>query len=48
MHFLLNYSGKPAVCTYQFKSGRDLLTGKRIATGEQVEIPAWDLYIVEE
>ena len=48
VHFLLNYSGEPATCTYQFKSGRDLLTGKRIVAGEQVEIPAWDLYIVEE
>lgn len=48
IHFLLNYSGKPAACTYRFGAGRDLLTGKRIASGERVEIPAWDLYIVEE
>ena len=48
VHFLFNYSGELASCVYRFPEGKDLLTGKSVATGDEVSIPAWDMYIVEE
>jgi beta-galactosidase len=47
LHYLLNYSGGAQA----FKSpvgGKDLLSGRGITAGGQIELAAWDVAIVEE
>jgi len=46
--YYLNYSGTEQSFVYPYASGRDLLTGRIVAEGEEVALAPWDLVIVEE
>lgn len=48
LHYVFNYSAAPVRYRYAHGNGRELFSGKSIARGAEVEIPAWDLIIVEE
>jgi beta-galactosidase len=48
MHYYLNYSGAPAMVSYSYPEGTDLLTGDSIATGKQSTLAPWGVAIVEE
>lgn len=48
VHYYFNYSSSPVSFHYDGASGIELLTGNEISTDEKLEIPAWDLIIVEE
>lgn len=45
-HF--DYSGAEQVLVYPYAPGRDLLTDRPVAPGEELTLTAWDLAIVEE
>ena len=45
--YMLNYSSTTAKVKYAGAAGRNVLTGKRIASGELVSIEPWDLIIAE-
>ena len=44
--YLLNYSGSPQTAAAP-SGGQELLSGRQVAAGEMLTIPAWDLAIVE-
>ena len=44
--YLLNYSGSPQTAAAP-PGGQELLSGRQVAAGEMLTIPAWDLAIVE-
>lgn len=44
--YLLNYSGSPQTAAVP-AGGQELLSGRQVAEGEMLTIPAWDLAIVE-
>jgi beta-galactosidase len=48
IHYYLNYSGNPQTFAYSHGSGSDLLTGKTVASSDQLTIGPWDLAIIEE
>jgi beta-galactosidase len=48
MHYYFNYSANPLKFAYAYGDGTDLLDGKAAARGQEIEIGAWDLAIVEE
>ncbi|MDO3625214.1 beta-galactosidase [Mucilaginibacter sp. BT774] len=48
IHYYFNYSASPAVFTYSYKSGKDLLSGAEISTKNKMEIGAWGVKIMEE
>lgn len=48
VHYYLNYASEPARFSYAHGAGTDLLTGKRLAQGDQVQVGPWDAVIAEE
>jgi beta-galactosidase len=48
IHYYLNYSGNPQTFPYSHRAGADLLTGKTVASSDQLTIGPWDLAIIEE
>jgi beta-galactosidase len=48
MHYYLNYSSVPAMVTYTYGAGTDLLTGDTFASGKQSTLAPWGVFIVEE
>ncbi len=48
IHYLLNYSGGSRAVVYPFDAGTDLLSGKSINKGGQIELGPWGVAIVEE
>lgn len=48
VRFFLNYSAVEQKVPYVCGSGVELLSGKTVENGESIEIPAWDLKIIEE
>ncbi len=48
VHFAMNYSASPATFTYGFPTGSELFSSREVNRGETIEIPAWDLCIIEE
>jgi beta-galactosidase len=48
LHYYLNYSSDKQSFAYPHGAGIDLLTGKPIASAQQVSLDPWDLAIVEE
>jgi beta-galactosidase len=48
LHYYLNYSSLPAMLTYSYMAGTDLLTGHALSQGAQTTLAPWDLIIVEE
>ncbi len=48
MHYYLNYSSAPAMVTYTYGGGTDLLTGDAYASGKQSTLTPWGVVIVEE
>jgi Beta-galactosidase C-terminal domain len=45
---VINYSNSPQNFTYSQGVGTNLLTGKTIATSQNVDLAPWDLVIIEE
>ncbi|MGA7315284.1 MAG: beta-galactosidase trimerization domain-containing protein, partial [Silvibacterium sp.] len=48
IHYYLNYSSAPQTFAYSHGAGSDLLTGKAIASSDQVTLAPWDLAIIQE
>lgn len=48
LHYLLNYSSTAASFAYSGRPGTDLLSGRVVKTAQAVQLPPWDLLIVEE
>jgi beta-galactosidase len=48
VRYYFNYSGAEVSFPYSYKGGSDLLTGRKIASGDKLTIAPWDLAIVEE
>ncbi|HVJ08852.1 MAG TPA: beta-galactosidase [Acidisarcina sp.] len=48
LHYYLNYSSDKQNFMYPHGAGTDLLTGKAVASNQQVTLDPWDLVIVEE
>jgi beta-galactosidase len=48
VHYFLNYSADPAHVAYAFTDGTDLLSGRRVAQGGNLLLPAWGVAVMEE
>ncbi len=48
VHYYLNYSSDEQPVAYSYGAGIDLTTGATIATGQNFQLKAWDVAIVEE
>jgi len=48
VHYYFNYSPTPLKFNYGYGEGTNLLGGKAAAHGQEIELGAWDLAIVEE
>ncbi|WP_211288351.1 beta-galactosidase [Xanthomonas theicola] len=48
LHFLFNYSSEPVTVAYAHGDARDLLSGRTLAKGATMSIPAWGVVIAEE
>jgi len=48
VHYYFNYSASPLKFSYAYGDGTDLLDGKAAVHGQEMEVGAWDLAIVEE
>jgi beta-galactosidase len=48
IRYFFNYSGQPVTFQYDYKSGKELFSGKAVKPKENINIPAWDLIIIEE
>jgi beta-galactosidase len=48
LHFVMNFSSRPARITYLYGAGIDLLTGRHVGARDLLSIGAWDLAIVRE
>ena len=48
VHYYFNYSAEPLKFNYGYGNGTNLLDGKAAAHGQEIELGAWDLAIVEE
>jgi beta-galactosidase len=48
LHYYFNYTGSPTTFGYDHGAGTDLLSGKRVASSEQVTLQPWDLAIIQE
>jgi len=48
LRYFLNYSSDIQKFKYEYSSGKDVLSGKEYASGDQVELQPWDLAIIEE
>lgn len=47
IRFYFNYANTPNTFLYKMESGTELLSGRRIESGETIELKAWDLVIIE-
>lgn len=48
LHYLLNYSSRPATLNYTYAGGSDLLSGHSLSQAQQITIAPWDVVIVKE
>jgi beta-galactosidase len=48
LHYYFNYSGNAVSLRYAGPAGKNLLTGKSVASNEEISLQPWDLMIVEE
>ena len=48
VHYYFNYSATPGVVRYPHGAGQELLAGATVAKGQQLQLPAWGVQIVEE
>jgi beta-galactosidase len=48
VRYVLNYSAKPRRLAYGDASGTELLSGRKVVRGQQVELKPWGVAIVEE
>ena len=48
IHYIFNYSAQDKEIRYPFASGKELLSGKNISSGQMLSIKPWDVVIVEE
>jgi beta-galactosidase len=48
VHYFLNYSGNEISVPYRFRTGTDLLTGKKFEKGSSVPLKPWDVRIFAE
>lgn len=48
IHYLFNYSGKPAKANYPYAAGTNLLTGNTVKANTPVSLAAWGVAVVVE
>jgi beta-galactosidase len=48
LRFVMNFSSSAVTVAYRHGAGRDLLTGRQVASGEALTTPAWGLFIIRE
>ena len=48
LHFLMNFTGRPAPVTYPFAAAEELLSATPLHSGQRLEIGAWNLVIARE
>lgn len=48
VRYILNYSASPQRVTHTFPAGTELLTGRRVASGEPLALDPWGVAIIEE
>jgi beta-galactosidase len=48
IHYYFNYSATPQKILYSNKSGNELLSGKNVLSGSNLELAAWGINIIEE
>ena len=48
LHYYFNYASTPVKVPYGHPAGSNLLSGKAVAQGTELELGAWDVAIVEE
>jgi len=48
IHYYFNYSGQPVTLEYNYKTGTELFSGKKVNPQEKLTINAWDMNIIEE
>jgi len=48
VRYYLNYSARPATFRYPHANGRDLLANQPVASGAELQVPAWGVLIVVE
>ena len=48
LHYYFNYSGTEVKASYSYGAGTNLLDGKTVTKGAQLNLPPWDLAIIEE
>ena len=48
LHYYFNYSGAEVKAGYSYGAGTSLLDGKPVTKGGQLNLPPWDLAIIEE
>jgi beta-galactosidase len=48
IHYVFNYSAQDKEIHYPFSSGKELISGKNISSGQTVSLKPWDVIIVEE
>ncbi len=48
VHYFLNYSSDDQAVAYSYPAGNDLTTGAAVINGQNFQLKAWDLAIVEE
>jgi beta-galactosidase len=48
VHYYYNYSSGKLNFVYPHKAGNELISGKAVTSGKNLEIEPWDVLIVEE
>ena len=48
VHFYYNYSSESQKMIYPYKAGLELLNNKKIGSEDELNLPPWEVLIVEE
>jgi len=48
VHYYFNYSAEPKIFVYPYRQGAFLLSGGKVSTQSQVNLPAWGFEVIEE
>jgi beta-galactosidase len=48
VHYVLNYSASPTQVSYAFRTGNDLLSGKKVQHGAALALQPWGVAVIEE
>jgi beta-galactosidase len=48
VHYYFNYAAAGETFPYPYPAGRELVSDEEIATGQEIELPAWGFVVIEE